>query len=241
MVQNYLNEPGGGSPRNPPDLEQVAVEYGRMVSSICTRMIVDSHVAEEAAQETWLEITRSLINFRNQSKISTWIYTITRRVVIRYSQKEKRYSTNYLSRYFRSEEPAVDFPDVRLEYSQNVKEQCDKCMVGILHCLDNDSRLAYIMRDIAGLSYEEIGDVFEKTEPAVRKNISRSRNKLRRFLQMECYLFNPEGNCKCRMKDAVKEINLDKEFYKLRQTVYKMRFFKEAEKILPRKNFWKKN
>ena len=233
MNENKIN-------RKRPDLKQVALDYGRMVSSICTRMIFNPNIAEEAAQETWLEITRSLNSFRNQSKISTWIYTITRRVVIRYSQKEKIYSTKYLSRYFRSDEPVADFPDDRLEYSQNVKEQCDKCMVGILHCLDNDSRLVYIMRDIVGLSYEEISDIFKKTEPAVRKDISRSRNKLRRFLQEECYLFNPEGNCKCRMKKYVKEINLDQEFDKLRQTVYKMRLFKEAEKILPRKNFWEK-
>jgi len=156
MNENKIN-------RNRPDLKQVALDYGRMVSSICTRMIFNPHIAEEAAQETWLEITRSFNSFRNQSKISTWIYTITRRVVIRYSQKEKLYSTKYLSRYFRSEEPVADFPDYRLEYSQNVKEQCDKCMVEILHCLDNDSRLVYIMRDIEGLSYEEISDIFEKT------------------------------------------------------------------------------
>lgn len=221
-----------------PELKEVARDYGRMVSSICTRMISNPSVAEEAAQESWLEIARSLDSFRNQSKISTWIYTITRRVVIRYSQKEKLYSTDYLSQYFRSDDPPPDFPDDQREYASHIKEQCDKCMVGILHCLDNDSRLAYIMRDIAGLSYEEISDVFKKPEPALRKTISRSRRKLRRFLLEECYLFNPEGNCRCRMKDSVKAINLDREFDKLRRTVHTMRFFKDAEEILPRKNFW---
>ncbi|MBW2561488.1 MAG: RNA polymerase sigma factor [Deltaproteobacteria bacterium] len=225
---------------NPPELKQIARDYGRMVSFLCTRMISNPQVAEEAAQETWLEITRSLNSFRNQSKISTWIYTITRRVVIRYSQRGKLYSTDYLRQYFRSDEPAPDFPNDRREYARHIKEQCDKCMVEILHCLDNDSRLAYIMRDIAGLSYGDISDILEKSEPAVRKEISRSRNKLRRFLHEECYLFNPEGNCKCRMKDGVKEINLDQEFDRLRQTVHKMHLFKEAEKSLPRKNFWEK-
>ena len=223
-----------------PELKQIASDYGRMVSSICTRMISNPSVAEEAAQETWLEITRSLKSFRNQSKISTWIYTITRRVVIRYSHKEKWYSTHYLSQYFRSDDPPPDLPEDQKEYHRHIKEQCDQCMIGILHCLDNDSRLAYIMRDIAGLSYEDISDIFEKSEPAVRKDISRSRRKLRRFLHEECYLFNPEGNCRCRMKESVKEINLDQEFDRLRQTVHTMRFFKEAEEILPRKNFWKK-
>ena len=52
--------------------------------------------------------------------------------------------------------------------------------------------------------------------------------------------FNPEGNCKCRIKENVREINLDKEFDKIRNTVNKMRFYKEAEKILPGKNYWEK-
>ena len=86
----------------------------------------------------------------------------------------------------------------------------------------------------------EVSQVFGRPEPGMRKIISRARNKLRRFLDRECYLFNPDGNCKCRMKAAVKGINLDKEFGTLRKTVRKMRFYREAENVLPRKNFWKK-
>ena len=223
-----------------PDPGQIAIDYGRMVSAVCMRMIQNPTIAEEAAQETWLEITRSLKSFRGRSKISTWIYTITRRVVLRYAQKERQYSTKHLSSFFRADEPSPGFPDESKEYSQNIKEQCAKCLVGILHCLDNDSRLAYIMRDIVSLSYKDISDILNQSEQAVRKNISRSRNKLRRFLNEECFLFNPEGNCKCRMKGPVKEINLEREFDMLRRTANKMRFFKEAEKILPRKDFWNK-
>ncbi len=224
-----------------PDLAQIANDYGRMVSAVCIRMIQNPTIAEEAAQETWLEITRSLKNFRGRSKISTWIYTITRRVVFRYSQKEKQYSTKYLSSFFRADEPSPGFPDESKEYSQNIKDQCDKCLTGIIQCLDNDSRLAYIMRDIVNLSYNEISEVLARSEQTVRKDISRARNKLRRFLHKECFLFNPEGNCKCRMKGPVKEINLELEFENLRQTANKMRFFKETERILLRKDFWEKH
>ena len=231
---------GNTANQNLPELGQIALDYGRMVSAVCIRMIQNPTIAEEAAQETWLEITRSLKNFRGQSKISTWIYTITRRVVFRYSQKEKQYSTNYLSGFFRADEPSPGFPDESKEYSQNIKEHCDKCLTGILHCLDNDSRLAYIMSDIVNLSYKEISEVLARSEQTVRKDISRARNKLRRFLHEECFLFNPEGNCKCRMKGPVKEINLEREFDRLRSTANKMRFFKEAENVLPRKDFWEK-
>ena len=223
-----------------PDLNQLVRNYGQMVSSLCSRMIFDPTVAEEAAQETWLEIIRSINSFQNKSKISTWIYTITRRVVIRYSQNEKQYTTKILRKYFRSDDQVENLPDEKQDLSVYVKEQCDKCLVGILHCLDSESRLLYIMRDIAGISYKDISYIFEKSETALRKNISRSRNKLRCFLNEECYLFNPKGNCKCRMKTFVEKVELEYEFDKMRRIVNKMYFFKEVEEIFPRKNYWEK-
>lgn len=76
----------------------IAREYGPLVSSICRKMIRDPEIAKEAAQETWIEILGSIDGFKNESKLSTWIYTITRRVVIRYARREKTYTTRHLSR-----------------------------------------------------------------------------------------------------------------------------------------------
>jgi RNA polymerase sigma-70 factor (ECF subfamily) len=61
-------------------LDDIAREYGKLVSSVCRRMIRDEEVAKEAAQQVWLEIVKSFPSFRGESKISTWIYAITRRV-----------------------------------------------------------------------------------------------------------------------------------------------------------------
>lgn len=55
---------------------------------------------------------------------------------------------------------------------------CDKCLTGTLHCLDNESRMAYILRDINMIPYSEIAEILEKDEVSVRKMVSRSRNKL---------------------------------------------------------------
>lgn len=225
-------------PVEPKDLAAVAVEYGPMVSSICRNMIQNPHGAEDAAQECWVEIVKSIGRFRGESKVSTWIYTVTRRVVLRWARKEKQVTTRRLSRFFRADEPSPGFPPEGEATREDVKKQCARCLVGILHCLDNDSRLAYIMRDMVSLSYAEIGRILERPEATVRKIVSRSRNKLRRFLREECFLFHPEGNCRCRMKKHVEDIHLEREFDGLRRTVRKMRFFKEAEKILPGKNYW---
>jgi len=225
---------------NPEVTNSIVQDYGPLVSSLCRRMISDPHRAEDAAQESWLEILRSLHGFREDSKLSTWIYTVTKRTVLRHARNERLNSFESLSDYFRADEPVVGFPNPGRELDDDVKRQCDRCLTGILHCLDTDARLAYIMRDIAALSYVDIAGVFETSEQTIRKVVSRSRNKLRRFLNDECCLFNPDGSCKCRMIKHVKDLRLDEEFETLRGTVDQMRIFKEADEMLPRKNFWEK-
>jgi RNA polymerase sigma-70 factor (ECF subfamily) len=155
------------------------------------------------------------------------------------SAKEKIYSTKFLRDYFRSGER--DYPDDRnIDKKIWVKEMCDKCLTGILHCLNNEARIAYIFRDIVQLPYEEISQIMRKDSSAVRQLISRSRRKLRHFLKNECALHNPNGTCACRMKKMVMEMDLPKEYKKLRKIVDRANVFKEAEQVLPRKNYWEK-
>ena len=70
----------------PPEPAAVVEQYGRLVSSICWRMTRDQDAAREAAQEVWLAVLEGLPGFRGESALSTWIYTIARRVVGRYAQ-----------------------------------------------------------------------------------------------------------------------------------------------------------
>ncbi len=71
---------------------------------------------------------------------------------------------------------------------------CDKCITGVLHCVDAESRLAHIFRDIAELEYGEIAEILGKDEPAIRQTISRTRKKLNSFLDDKCTLYNPRKN-----------------------------------------------
>ena len=223
----------------PVSVDQLVYEYGSMVSAVCRRMMQSEETAREAAQEIWLEVMKSLPSFREQSKLSTWLYTIAYRVAIRHSKKEKVYATKYLREYFHDGER--DYPvDIDIDKKIWVKEMCDKCLTGILHCLNNEARIAYIFRDIVGLPYEEISQILKKESSSVRQLISRSRRKLKHFLENECALQNPEGTCACRMKKLVMEIDLPQEYQKLRKLVSQTNVFKESEKILPRKNYWEK-
>ena len=217
--------------------ESLVKEYGRMVSSICRRMVQDADIAEDSAQQAWLEIIKSLPGFRGEAKISTWIYRIAYRVVLDFARNERQYSTRFLRGYFRSGD--MDLPQYEdFDKETWVKEMCDKCLTGMLHCLDNETRLTYILKDIARLNYGDIAQIEEKDEQTVRQMVSRTRKKLRSFLKDECALFNPNGTCRCRMKKWVEEINLPQEYKKLRTIVRSVNVYRESETVLQGKNYW---
>jgi RNA polymerase sigma factor (sigma-70 family) len=219
--------------------EALAKNYGRMVSSICRRMIQDPDLAQDAAQQVWMEIIRGLPGFKRQSGVSTWIYTIARRIILDVAVGERRYSTRFLRGYFRGDER--DLPDdTDLDKNAWVREMCDKCLTGMLHCLDNEDRLIYMFRDMVELPYEEIARIVATDQQAVRQTVSRTRRKLRNFLKDECILFNPEGACHCRMKKLVCEVELPAEYTKLRSLASTANVFLESEKVLPGKNYWLK-
>jgi RNA polymerase sigma-70 factor (ECF subfamily) len=216
-------------------IEYIIENYGKMVSAICRRMIQNKDNVEDATQEVWLEVSKSLKNFRGESKITTWLYTIASRVVMKMAKEEHKYSLHFLSSYYHGDDiEAPDYDD--FDKQLWVREMCDKCLTGTLHCLDNESRMAYILRDINMVPYADIAEILERDEAGVRKMVSRSRNKLRNFLNDECILKNPNAKCKCRMSKWVKEVHLQEEYQKLSQTVNKINLYRASEIILTKNN-----
>jgi RNA polymerase sigma-70 factor (ECF subfamily) len=113
-----------------------------MVSSICRRMIQDPDLAKDASQQVWLEITKSLPGFRGESRLSTWIYRIAYRVAMNFACQERQYTTKFLRGYFRNGD--MELPhDEDLDKEIWVREMCDKCLTGMLHCLDNEAHGLY--------------------------------------------------------------------------------------------------
>lgn len=221
-------------------LEEIAETHGGFVSALCRRLILDREMAEDAAQHAWVEIVRSYPSFRGESKLTTWMYSIVRRAVMDYAERERTYSTRQLRDYFRADKEPESSCRKGMDKDLWVREMCDRCLTGILHCLEAEARLAYILKDIAGLSYSEMTDVFRKNSTTLRKSVTRSRKKIRAFLSNECYLYNPDGDCKCRMKKYVKEVNLREEYKKLRKASNLVDFFKKSNEMFPEKNFWLK-
>jgi RNA polymerase sigma factor (sigma-70 family) len=218
-------------------LDSIVRDYGKMISSICRRMIMDDETARDAAQQVWVEITRSFPSFRGESKVSTWIYTITRRVAANYAVHEKTYDRRFVREYFNGDD--ID-PPARIDLDKEiwVKQTCDRCVTAMLHCVDNETRLAHIFRDVTELGYAEIAAILEKDTATVRQMVSRSRNRINSFLSERCTIYNPAGDCRCRIGKHASEVNLAAEYQKIGEMVRRVNFYKKSEMILPGKNYW---
>ena len=221
-----------------PEPAAVVEQYGRLVSSICWRMTRDQDAAREAAQEVWLAVLEGLPRFRGESSLSTWIYTIARRVVGRYAQARRTDSMRMLAVAYEADgelEPP-DTPD--FDHDLWVREMCDLCLSGMLQCLDPDVRLAYLLREVAELDYDDVAQVLEVQPDAARQMVSRARRKLNRFMSGHCALANPTGPCRCRMRRRVEGIDLPAQYTALRRTMHGARVIRESEQVLPPKDFW---
>ncbi len=220
------------------DQEQLVEQFGNKISSLAHRMIWDKELAKEAAQEVWCEILKSLGNFRSESSIATWIYTIARRTIQKYAQNERVLKTVDYDTHFNL--GSIAYNGEEQDRKEWVKEQCDYCLTAFCHCLSNDARLIFLFRDLVELSDSEIADIMEVKEENVRQIASRSKEKVRKFMQKDCVLINPLGNCRCRISKHVKHVELEKEYNKLSKAVGLVDIFKKFDKELPRKNYWKK-
>jgi len=218
-------------------------EFALPVSRLCRRMIRNKAFAEDAAQEAWCEIVRSLPSFEGRSKLSTWVWTVARRAIFRHVKKEKTYSARFLRELFAmNEHDGLDELD-RIPVEDRmiwVRLQCSECLTAILHCVPNDDRFVYLLRRLANLPYAEIAEAVGASEAAVRQTCSRSMRKIGRFLSGECLLYNPEGTCRCKMRDPIRHVDETGEYRRVRELGRKMLFLDAADGWYPEAtDFWK--
>jgi len=222
--------------------ETLTATYGNIVSSLARRMIRNHETARDAAQEVWYEVLKSLPSFQGKSLFSTWLYTIARRTILNYAQKEKNWSVRFLSEVFeiRRDDGIPEMVKIPVEdRSTWVKLQCSDCVTAILHCLENESRLIYLFRVLTDLNFSDLSSIFQKEEAAVRKTWSRARRKIHNFLNGHCFLYNLNGNCRCKLKKPIMALDQKREYQKVFGQSRKIFFLNKAENYYESPNFWK--
>ena len=157
------------------------------IYALALRMTGSEEDAKDMAQEALLRIYRKLPDFRAEANFGTWVYRVTVNVCIDELRRRKRreqLSTEALSDSgleLSSREATPEEAVLQGEEGRQLQE-------AILR-LPEDQRAAVVLRDVQGLSYEQVAESLQINVNTVKSRISRGRRRLREFLL--CMRNNP--------------------------------------------------
>ena len=224
-----------------PGPDQIAREYGSTVTNLCRRMIRDRELAEDTAQEIWFEVLKGLPSFRGESSFSTWLYTVARRTICKHIRNEQTFSVRFLNPFFEehAENGMGEMREIPVEdREQWFRLECDACLTAIIHCLDNETRMIYLMRLLTELPYQELGEILESEPETLRQRFCRASRRISNFLNDHCTLYNPEGRCRCKIDKPIRYLDLQEEYRKIRNASRRTLSLHRAGEYHRIRNLW---
>jgi len=161
---------------------RLVTDHQRMVYQLALHLLGDPQEALDLSQEVFLKVFRTLGQFRGQSTLRTWIYRI---VVNQASNRQRWWRRRHRSQQVRlddftatqgelKEQRGSSMPDRLLQQ----RETSDRVW-GALKRLPFDQRAVIVLREIDGLSYEEIATSLDVAVGTVKSRLARAREGLR--------------------------------------------------------------
>jgi len=152
--------------------------YQERIRNLIYSIFKDRELVEDLSQEVFLKAYEALPHFRFESSFYTWIY----RIAVNKSRDElrRRKIRRFLS--FQALDNGVRAElDMRMSTPPQTNEYADIVSLG-LKALPDHQRIVVVLKDIEGLSYEEIADVLQIEVGTVKSRLSRARGMLREVL-----------------------------------------------------------
>lgn len=161
--------------------EELVTAHQHRVYGVALRMLGNGAEAEDVAQETFLRAYRAIAGFRGEARLSTWLYGIAARLCLsRLASGERRRVRQGEETLTRLATGEAD-PAARLEQSE-----LETALHRAIAELSDERRIVVVLRDLEGLSYEEIAAALDLEPGTVRSRLHRARmdlkDKLERFL-----------------------------------------------------------
>ena len=168
---------------------QIVLTYQKKVYNIAYRMLGNREEAKDLAQEVFLSVFESIQNLREEVKLEPWLTQITLnhcRNRWKYLKRRKYFQSDSLDDPIETEEG--EMPRQIDDPSDNPETLLEKKMIrhwvqrGLMQ-LKEEQRELIVLRDLQGLSYEEIGNLFGLPEGTVKSKIHRARMDLKETLE----------------------------------------------------------
>jgi RNA polymerase sigma-70 factor, ECF subfamily len=160
--------------------EALVRQHDGRIYDFCVRMLGDPEEAFDLSQDIFLSVHQHLDRFRADAKLSTWLLRIAKNHCLNRLKYLKRRGRGRNEEYAEANELSITLaaggparPDEALSAER------DRLLVRrAIAELDEDQRMLVVLRDVEGLSYEEIIEVTELAEGTVKSRLHRAREKL---------------------------------------------------------------
>jgi RNA polymerase sigma-70 factor (ECF subfamily) len=155
--------------------------YQRRVVGVAQAVVHNQDDAVELAQETFVRAYENLSKFESRSSFSTWLYRIAANLAIDFRRREGRHQV------LRGEDAETEIsriPSPRGDsYQETARTELSQRINGALKELTSEHRAVILLREVEGLSYDEISDVLQVPRGTVMSRLHYARGHMREILR----------------------------------------------------------
>lgn len=164
--------------------ERLVMDNQNRVYSLALRLCGDREAAADLAQEAFIKAWQGLGSFQGESSFATWVYRLATNLCIDYLRKKKRRE---------GVEPSVSLDDSDSGWAEPADRESDpqlvlersergRALARGLASLPGWQRQVLVLRELSGLSYQEISQALDVDLGTVKSRIARARLSLRKIL-----------------------------------------------------------
>jgi RNA polymerase sigma-70 factor, ECF subfamily len=164
----------------------LVTHYHGPVYNLILGMLGDTSDSADASQEVFLKAFKGIRSFRRGSSLKTWLYRIAIREALNHRRWFKRHLQKNISIDAEPEEGCapIEIEDIgATPFDQLAAHEIQTVVQGALQQVPDVFRSAVILRDLEGLSYEEVAEVLDCSVGTVKSRILRGRRALKEILE----------------------------------------------------------
>ena len=163
--------------------ELLVIKYQRRIQRLIGRMVRDVDLVEDIAQETFIRAYRALAQFRGEAKFYTWLYRIAVNTAKKFLMDLKRNPTVSENASKSDDDDETSRVENELTSSETpeailASKEIAQIINAAMQALPEELREAITLREIEGLSYEEISEAMDCPIGTVRSRIFRAREAI---------------------------------------------------------------
>jgi RNA polymerase sigma-70 factor (ECF subfamily) len=149
-------------------------EHIGRVYALCYRLTGEKGMAEDAAQEVFIQLWRKLNNFDGQSQFSTWLHSVTANITISYMRKQK----GWVQRMFNLESSGIS--EMTAQSSST-----DIDLEALVIRLPERARMVFVLHALEGYRHEDIANMLNMAVGSSKAQFFRAKQLLKGFMGVD--------------------------------------------------------